>query len=103
MASPGDDISNEELLLGGQSDNPELPIDPAREKALLDDSSLNSSDEHSEFSSNKKKKALSLNARNRKRKHHVNIISSDGKYDLTFLPMKPDNTLHINLAVKLSI
>ena len=104
MAPPGDDISNEELLLRSQSDNPELPIDPAREKALLDDSSLNSSDEHSEVSSNKKKKALlSPNAHNCKRKHHVNIISSDGKYDLTFLPMKPDNTLHINLAVKLSI
>ena len=104
MAPPGDDISNEELLLGSKSDNPELPIDPACEKALLDDSSPNSSDEHSAVSSNKKKKALlSPNAHNCKRKHHVNIISSDGKYDLTFLPMKPDNTLHINLAVKLSI
>ena len=105
MAPPGDDISNEELLLGCQSDNPELPIDAACEKALLDDSSPNSNDELSKVSSNKKKKALlSPKVRNHKRKqHHVNIISSDGKYDLTFLPIKPDKTLHINFAVKLSI
>ena len=95
MVPAGEDFSNDELLLGSQSDNPEVPIDPAREKALLDDSSSNSHDELSKVTSNKRKKALlSSKARNLKRKHAVNIISSDGKYHLTFLAMKTNKTLH---------
>ena len=95
MVPSGEDFSNDELLLGSQSDNPEVPIDPAREKALLDDSSSNSHDELSKVTSNKRKKALlSPKARNLKRKHAVNIISSDGKYHLTFLAMKTNKTLH---------
>ena len=80
----GKDILNEDDLLGSQSDNPEMPIDPAREKALLDDSSSNLADKLSADSGTKKKKALlSPKARNLKRRNpNVSIISSDGKYKL---------------------
>ena len=79
-AAPVDDFSNEDELLGGQSDSQELPIDDDREKALLANTSSNSADELSDATSNKKKKTLlSPKMRDRKRKKGtVNVISSEG-------------------------
>ena len=62
MAPSGDDMSTKDLLLGSHSDNPEVPIDPAHEKALLDDSSTNSDDELSKVSSNRKEESSPVSA-----------------------------------------
>ena len=79
-AAPVDEFSNEDELLGGQSDNPEVPIDADREKALLANTSSNSADELSDATSHKKKKTLlSPKMHDRKRKKGiVNVISSEG-------------------------
>ena len=79
-AAPLDEFSNEDELLGGQSDNLEQPIDADREKALLANSSSNSADELSDATADKKKKTLlSSKMHDRKRKKgNVNVISSEG-------------------------
>ena len=81
-AAPVEEFNNEDELLGGQSDSQEVPIDDARETALLANTSSNSADELSDATSqNKKKTLLSPKMRNRKRnKGNLNVISSEGDH-----------------------
>ena len=81
-AAPIEEFSNEDELLGSQSDSQEVPIDDARETALLANTSSNSADELSDATSqNKKKTLLSPKMRNRKRnKGKMNVVSSEGDH-----------------------